>query len=263
MSLQDELNSINILDFEENVRIETKFTIITHFKQTNDTFGFTSNGDVIYITKYGMFDLDPNIQLTVTPSLSFCDVFKHGITLDSQFQFEISKARQVETVIQKKILTNKKYFEIYDLDKYDLDKYDLDKYDLDKYDLYNNKKTAKSASFMLNKKNIKQISKTARSRKKKIFKPNKLNEIENNKPFPNDILYLDICNENQYICQCNQCIINKTCQCCGVDKELTKYNSIYSINGSLMCDDCAKYECCGNCGWESGGSYCNYCRFVY
>jgi hypothetical protein len=251
MSLQDESNSIKNLDFQE-INTKKSFKIIKNFQKTNDTFGVLLNGDVIYITKYGMYDLYPNIQLTVIHDLSFCDVFKHGITLNSQFEYEISKAKPVETVIQKKIL------------KQNLEKYDLEKYDLEKYDMYTNKNTEKSNRVMLNK-NIKQLSKTARSRKKKILKPNKLNEMEmeNTEPFHNDTVY--ICDINQSICKCDQCITNQTCQHCGSSyKQLSLYDSIYSsIDGTIMCDNCAKYECCPNCGWESGGSYCNYCRSDY
>jgi hypothetical protein len=172
------------------------FQIIKNFQETNDTFGVSSNGEVIYITKYGMYDLDANIQLTVVPDLSFCDVLKHGITLDSQFEYEISKAKPVETVIQQKII------------KQNLEKSDIKESDLDKSDLYTNKNTKKSNRFFFYKKNIKnikQISKTARSRKKKISKSNKI-EVDNESFSNNGYNYLFLYRKDNYICECKYCM---------------------------------------------------------
>ena len=86
MSLLNISKSINSLDFTDHMlKHRQSFKIIGNFKETIDTFGYTPDRSVIYVTKYGMYDFNSNIQLNVTPHLSFCDVFKHGLTLVSQF----------------------------------------------------------------------------------------------------------------------------------------------------------------------------------
>ena len=51
------------------------------------------------------------------------------------------------------------------------------------------------------------------------------------------------------------------CEICNIKKNTTKiYNSIFSKNGSMLCNDCCVNECCPGCGWESGGDVCSSCR---
>jgi hypothetical protein len=100
---------------------------------------------------------------------------------------------------------------------------------------------------------VKKLVKTARSRTKKCDKPQKNYGI--------------VCN-NQRVCKCDECVENRisyveqrTCECCGLEGDnVEHYNSIHSSKGTKMCPTCAKSECCPNCKWDSGGSYCKYCR---
>jgi hypothetical protein len=218
----------------------------------------TNEKNITQITPIGMFadgnsfGIHDGVLVNIADTTTWAGVFKNGLSVDEQFFHQIY-VRPVDSVIPTPINTNSKayhyYFDYFD----DLDHLD----DLDRLNDLNHKQ--KREQYGISSRSKKSKEKTARSRQRKRKKPQKIMSQQE---------IVSGCGYDQLICNCYQCIENKKtfieqriCDCCGNgNDDLNYYNSIYSESQTKMCDSCAMCECCPSCGWESGGSYCRYCR---
>ena len=101
-----------------------------------------------------------------------------------------------------------------------------------------------------------------RLKKNRIRRRNSWSHIDNNSK--------DFCS-NKITCLCYKCVENRKleifgelCGCCGKrNQNVRKYKSINNYEESLLCNECCIYETCPSCGYDSGGSLCNFCKDEY
>tara|TARA_B110000908_G_C10109401_1_gene382310 strand:- start:33 stop:707 length:675 start_codon:yes stop_codon:yes gene_type:complete len=221
------------LDATEEKNTQSDVRPISGSFSDKDSFGVNKKGELV----------------RVADTSTWAGVFENGLNVEDQYRRE-ARNNEIESVIWTPPQHNIQPVSNYDcFKKYE----DIETryYDKKQYEPRGELPTTHTAS-------NKQREKTARSRKRKVAKLSKMLLHQG---------YDFICGPDQITCECYQCEDNReyidesTCDCCGEEKDVNHYNSIYSKEGTEMCNKCAMYECCRGCGWDSGGSLCICCRF--
>ena len=225
------------LDTEtKNIPNTINFRPITGGYIDQDKFGITESGDVIYVTNRN----------------TWAEIFEHGLLLSlSPVIFIQQEPKNItgerESSYTKMSHPTRPYMSANFLQRVETHCRKL----FPKY--YTKPKKTKEKSNKLR-------AKTKRSRKFKVEKPQK------------NIFYAQNQQDQQDQQDTKEELVNKcftewsvdTCSICKDSAHtVMHYKSVFTKNGSYMCDECSRFECCPGCGWDTGGSVCRTCLSEY